>query len=266
MTCQMPMYLTTAMLLLVGLFSSTSWGGCKEESFARRLFLPRAFASESDAIVRYFGHNFFQIVTSRGTSIVTDPLAPGWYPPPALSADVVTIGREHMNHNWVPIVLGRPKVLRGLMHTDNGWDWRKVRTQVKDALIYSIPIYNVRRNGDTTKGAAFVFDLGLLCIVHLGDLSHKLSAELLRAIGKPDIALTPIGGGTTMDAETAREVIRQLEPKIAIPMHYRDDLSRVRRFASGFPVEYLPGNTLEISKSGLPAETQIVVLRYPGGP
>ena len=81
-----------------------------------------------------------------------------------------------------------------------------------------------------------MFDLGAWCIAHLGDLSHKLSPKLLKAIGKPDVVLTPIGGATTMDAETAQEVIRQLKPKLAIPMHYRDDLDRVRHFATGFPI------------------------------
>lgn len=253
--------------LLIALLPSVSWSGCKEESFTRRFFSsPKAYAAEFDATVKYFGHNFFQIITKRGTRIVTDPLAPGWYPPPNLSADVVTIGREHMNHNWIPLVGGRPRILRGLVGTDDGWDWRKIRTQINDALIYDVPIYNVRRGGDITKGAAFVFDLGVLCIVHLGDLSHKLSPKLLKAIGKPDVALTPIGGGTTMDAETAQEVIRQLNPKIAIPMHYRDDLDRVRRFVKGFPVKYLKGNALDISKTALPAKTEIVVMRYPGGP
>lgn len=256
-----------AILLLAVLLPSVGWGGCKEESFTRRfLSPPKAYAAESNATLKYFGHNFFQIVTPKGTKIVTDPLAPGWYPPPSLAAHVVTIGREHMNHNWVPIVGGRPMVLRGLKDTEDGWDWRKIRTQVKDALIYNVPIYNVRRNGDITKGAAFVFDLGVLCIVHLGDLSHELSPKLLKAIGKPDIVLVPIGGGTTMDADTAQKVIRQLNPKLAIPMHYRDDLDRVRRFAAGFPVKYLEKNVFEVSKAALPAKTEIVVMRYPGAP
>lgn len=254
-------------VLFIFLLPAAGWGGCKEESFTSRLLsLPRAYAAEADATLKYFGHNFFQIVTRRGTKIVTDPLAPGWYAPPNVAADVVTIGREHMNHNWVPIVRGRPRILRGLVDTEEGWDWRKIRTQVKDTLIYDVPIYNIRRNGDISKGAAFVFDLGTLCIAHLGDLSHKLSPKLLKAIGKPDVVLTPIGGGTTMDAATAQEVIRQLQPKIAIPMHYRDDLERVRSFAAGFPARYLKGNTLEISKAALPAKTEIVVMAYPGGP
>lgn len=258
---------TFAVLLLAGLCASKSWGGCKEESFAETLLNPApAHAAEADATIRYFGHNFFQIVTKRGTRIVTDPLAPGWYPPPALSADVVTVGREHMNHNWVPIVQGKPIVLRGLVDTGDGWEWRKIRRQVKDVLIHSVPIYNVRRRGGMIKGAAFVFDLGPLCIVHLGDLSHKLSAKLLRAIGKPDIALTPVGGATTMNADMAQKVVRELKPKIAIPMHYRDDLRRVLRFASWFPVRYLEGNSLDVSKAGLAAETEVIILRYPGGP
>ena len=240
-------------------------GACKEESFASRLFRP-AYAAAPDATLHYFGHSFFQLVTSRGTRVVMDPLAPGWYPTPEVSADVVTIGREHQNHNWFPIVRGRPMILRGLGETQLGYEWNPVRTTVKDVLIYSVPIYVSRPDGDLFKGAAFVFDIGRLCVAHLGDLGHKLTAKQLKQFGKVDVALVPIGGRTTMGAYTAREVVRQLKPKIAIPMHYRDNLERVRLFTEGFPTRTVPDGSLAISKAALPRKTEIVVLGYRGGP
>jgi len=251
-------------LLLVGLSAATSWGACKEESFAGRLFLPEAVAAEFDARIRYFGHNFFQIITKRGTRIVTDPLAPGWYPTPSLEANVITIGREHENHNWTPVVGGNPLILRGMNALED--DWRRVKTSVNEVTIESIPIYVRTPGGGLVKGAAFVFDLGRLCIAHLGDLGHKLSAKQVKSFGKVDIALVPIGGWTTMGPATARDVVQQLEPHIAIPMHYRDDMTRVKQFVRGFPTRMIANNTLTISKPALPAKSEMVVLRYPGGP
>ena len=240
-------------------------GACKEESFVSRLVRP-AYAATPDATLHYFGHSFFQLVTSRGTRIVMDPLAPGWYPTPDVSADAVTIGREHENHNWFPIVRGRPRLLRGLRETADGYEWNTIRTTVKDVLVSSVPIYVSRPYGGLFKGAAFVYDLGRLCVAHLGDLSHELTPRQLKRFGKLDVALVPIGGRTTMGPHTARHVVRQLKPKVAIPMHYRDDLGRVRTFTEGFPTRTVPDGSLAISKAALPRNTEIVVLGYRGGP
>lgn len=248
-------------LLAVSLLPAIAWPACRQENLASRLITP-AYAASVDATINYFGHNFFQIITSKGTSIVADPLAPGMYPDPQVSADVVTIGREHMNHNYVPIIRGKPRVLRGLR--DFGTDWNQIRINIKDVFIYDVPIYQNGYDASSVKGAAFVFDLGKLCIAHLGDLGHELTAKQLEWIGKVDIALTPISGRWTMGPNTARAVIKQLNPKIAVPMHHRDNMHLVRMFAEGFPVRYFDTNTLRVSKSDLPSSTEIVVLTPPG--
>jgi L-ascorbate metabolism protein UlaG (beta-lactamase superfamily) len=212
-------------------------------------------------VIQYFGHNFFQITTRQDTQIVTDPLAPGRYPTPSVAPHVVTVGREHPNHNYVQLVQGNPLILRGLAH--HGAEWNRVRTHVREVLIYNVPIY---QNGfaGALKGAAFVFDLDTLCIVHLGDLSHPLTPELLQQIGHVDVALIPIGGTYTMGPETAREVLRQLNPKLAIPMHYRDNLTLVKAFVQGIPTRHVDSDTLQVSKSALPSSTEIIVLRPKG--
>jgi L-ascorbate metabolism protein UlaG (beta-lactamase superfamily) len=216
-----------------------------------------AHAAEADATIQYFGHNFFQITTSQGTRLVTDPLRPGWYPTPTLHPHVVTVGREHPHHNYVQLAQGNPIILRGLAQA--GAEWQRIRTQVREVLIFNVPIY---QNGfvGALKGAAFVFDLGALCIVHLGDLSHRLTAEQLQEIGRVDVALIPIDGTYTMDPETARAVLQQLSPKLAIPMHYRDDQARVEAFTRGLPTRRLAQDTLLVSKALLPVATEIVVL------
>ncbi|HEX9878994.1 MAG TPA: MBL fold metallo-hydrolase [Candidatus Binatia bacterium] len=231
---------------------------CREINVARGFPSP-AYAAEFDATMRYLGHNFFHITTSKGTELATDPLGPGWYPDPHVSAHVVTVGREHFNHNYVEILRGNPMVLRGL--NQFGDDWNRVSVNVREVFIYNIPLYQNGADGGYLKGAAFVFDLGSLCIAHLGDLSHPLTPQQIKLIGKIDIALTPIGGRFTMAPETAREVVAQLKPKIAIPMHYRDDLRRVEEFGEGYRVRYLDTDSIPVSKASLPSSTEIVVLR-----
>jgi L-ascorbate metabolism protein UlaG (beta-lactamase superfamily) len=103
-----------------------------------------------------------------------------------------------------------------------------------------------------------------LCIVHLGDLSHTLTPEQIQQIGRVDIALVPIGGVYTMGPETAREVLQQLQPKIAIPMHYRNNFALVDTFIQGLPTRRLESDTLLVSKRSLPIAMEIVVLRPMG--
>jgi L-ascorbate metabolism protein UlaG (beta-lactamase superfamily) len=242
------------------------WGAARAEAACRDLHVSRrltpvAWEAEGDAVIQYFGHNFFQITTRHGTKIVTDPLAPGRYPTPYVEPHVVTVGREHPNHNYVQLAHGTPLILRGLAHF--GAEWNQVNTQVREVSIFNMPIY---QNGvaGAVKGAAFVFDLGPLCILHLGDLSHALTAEQLQQIQRVDVALMPIDGIYTMGPDLARDVLQQLKPKLAIPMHYRDNLALVEAFARGLPTRHLASDTLVVTQASLPAETEVIVLRPKG--
>jgi L-ascorbate metabolism protein UlaG (beta-lactamase superfamily) len=250
-----------AFVILTCFGVSTGRASCRDPDVARGFFTT-AHAAQPDALIEYFGHNFFQITSKTGTKIITDPLAPGMHPTPVVTPHVVTVGREHPNHNYVELARGNPVILRGL--GSYGAEWNKISTTVRDVLIYTVPVYQ-QQFGNALKGAAFVFDLGQLCIVHLGDLSHKLTPEQIKAFGKVDVAMIPIGGTFTMPPSTAREVLEQLKPKIAIPMHYREDLSLLGMFLTGLRSRRLPNHTLAVSKSALPLPTEIVVLTPFGG-
>ncbi|MDH3443808.1 MAG: MBL fold metallo-hydrolase [Deltaproteobacteria bacterium] len=243
-------------------FSSHAQPACRDLDVARRGFGSLAYAATVDATIQYFGHNFFLITTSKGTRIVTDPLGPGWYPTPDIVGDIVTVGKEQFNHNAVHIVQGSPLVLRGLK--DFGAGWNTVSMSFKDIYIYNVPIHQNSEFIERIHGSAFVFDLGPLCIAHLGDLSQKLNEQQIKAFGKVDVALTPIGGRRTMGPDLAREVLTQLKPKIAIPMHYRDNFYQVKQFTAGLKTQFLKGDTLAVSKDGLPAALEIRVLQHHG--
>jgi L-ascorbate metabolism protein UlaG (beta-lactamase superfamily) len=237
-------------------------GACRDLDVARRSFSSLAHAASVDATIQYFGHNFFLITSAKGTRIAADPLGPGWYPNPNIAADVVTVGKETFNHNAVHIVRGNPLVLRGLR--DHGSGWNTVATTVKEIYIYNVPIHQNAAYIERIHGAAFVFDLGTLCIAHLGDLSQKLNEQQIKAFGKIDVALTPIGGGATMGPDLARDVLAQLKPKIAIPMHYRDNNYLVRQFTSSLKTQLIRSDALSVSKDALPVSTEARVLQPRG--
>jgi len=57
----------------------------------------------------------------------------------------------------------------------------------------------------------------------LGNICEKLSDEQLENLGVLDILILPIGGnGYTLDATGAASLVRAINPKIVIPIHYAD--------------------------------------------
>ncbi|UCD78340.1 MAG: MBL fold metallo-hydrolase [Desulfobacterales bacterium] len=210
--------------------------------------------------VRWFGHSFFQITSSSGTKIITDPFGPMGFPMPEVWPHVVTVGREHGNHNNVGLAKGQPIVLRGLK--EGTIEWNDVNITFRDALIYNVPIHQrgYMELEVSLKGAAFVFEVDGMCILHAGDISQPFNEDQLQFVGHIDVLLVPIGGRYSAGPEEAKEIIHQLGPKIAVPMHYYNDESILRRFLDGpYQARLLQANTFSVSKDTLPLNTEIIV-------
>ena len=95
-----------------------------------------------------------------------------------------------------------------------------------------------------------------------------MTAEQVAEINGVDILLVPVGGVSTIDAVQAAQIVRQLEPKIVIPMHYKTDaikreLETADRFLKEMGVkEAIPQPKLAVNKNSLPLTMQVVILSY----
>jgi hypothetical protein len=217
-------------------------------------------AAASDFVdIKWYGHAFFQITSSSGTKIITDPFRYMGYPMPEVWPDVVTVGKETRNHSNVGLAKGDPIILRGFKSW--GSEWNVINRLIRDVLIYNVPIH-MRAAYDYIKGSAFVFEVDGLCICHTGDLGEPFNEDQLDLIGHVDILLVPIGGSYTMGAESAKKVVEQLKPKIAVPMHYYQDTMALRRFLDGpHRARFLKTDTFSVSKDTLPPVTEIFIPR-----
>ncbi len=252
-----------SLLFLSSLFSSPGQAACRNPNIAgdEDPFL-RWVANSGTIEIKWFGHSFFQITSGEGTKIITDPFGNMGYPMPEVWPHVVTVGKETGNHNNVSLAKGDPLVLRGL----KPWsvDWNQINTTFRDVLIYNVPIHQrgFYRPEGFTKGSAFVFEMDGLCICHAGDIGEPFNEDQLDLIGHVDILLVPIGGVSTMGPENAKKVIEQLKPKIAVPMHYYNDLFSVKRFTDGPYKVWSPNaNQFTVSKDTLPPTTEIFLLK-----
>jgi L-ascorbate metabolism protein UlaG (beta-lactamase superfamily) len=250
------------LLMLITAWPARAFGFCHELEVVQGNFLRVAATSSAPILIEWMGHSTFQITSSKGTRILTDPHGAFDLPHPTLPQHIVTTSHQHAPHNSVGMAPGNPVVLEGLTRT--GEDWNKIYTIIRDVSVYTVPAFHDKSRGmQRGKNAIFVFRLDDICIAHLGDLGHLLTPEQLKMLGKIDILLVPVAGGFyTVTASEAREVTKQVNPKIAIPMHYWWEAA-VEEFTQDMPrVKIMNSPVLKISKADLPQPPEIVVLPF----
>ena len=191
--------------------------------------------------------------------IVTDPYDELMgYPMPELTADIVIVSHWHHDHNNVAAVEGEPEVVTGAgEHLCKGLRFLGVAT-------YHDTSRGAERGGNTI----FLFDVDELRLCHLGDLGHILDESQVKSVREKDldILFIPVGGVFTLDAGGANEVLGQLNPKIAVPMHYKTPPLRLgvqneSRFLEG-KRRVRREKQLLLHKKDLPEELEIVVLDW----
>jgi L-ascorbate metabolism protein UlaG (beta-lactamase superfamily) len=138
-------------------------------------------------------------------------------------------------------------------------------------FITGLELRGERKRGKTAQEGArntvFLFEFEDLTVCHLGDLDHVPSqAQVEEALDAVDVLLIPVGGGESLNAAQAAEVVSLLEPRVVIPMHYKVKgltvkLDAVDKFLKEMGLDAMqPQEVLKLSHSGLPEETQIVLL------
>jgi L-ascorbate metabolism protein UlaG (beta-lactamase superfamily) len=248
--------------LLVWLSGWESEAACRNPNIVEENPSVVPAAASGFVEIKWFGHSFFQITSSSGTKIITDPFGAMGFPMPEVWPHVVTIGREHGNHNNAGLAKGSPIILRGLKEGAN--DWTQINTTFRDVLIYNVPVHQRGFPGyeGSMRGSAFIFEVDGLCICHSGDVSEPFNEDQLELIGHVDILLQVIGGVYTAGPENAKKIVEQLKPKIVVPMHFWYSANVLERFTNGpFRAKMVNGNTFTVSKDTLPNVPEIYVLK-----
>jgi L-ascorbate metabolism protein UlaG (beta-lactamase superfamily) len=140
-----------------------------------------------------------------------------------------------------------------------------------DVRVRNVPT-NIRNSfagpeGGQYGNSIFVFEIGGLCIAHLGHLHHTLTTQQLAQIGQMDVVLIPVDGSYTLDTPGMLEVLNAMKPRIVIPMHYfsRYSLNQfIEAIKTTHEIVQNPTATVVISKDQIPAKPRLMVLP-PGG-
>lgn len=208
----------------------------------------------------YAGHSTFVIESPQGVRIATDYNDYIRVPLPTIA----TMNRAHDTHFSDQPNPAIPHVLRGWAASNTP---ARHNLQVQDVHVRNVPT-NIRFwSGDGTDrhgNSIFIFQVGSLCIAHLGHLHHTLTPQQLEDVGRVDVVLVPVDGSFTLDLDGMMEVLQALKAPLIVPIHYFSQLT-LQRFldrakSQSWTVETAQDPSLVLSRATLPSGTKILVL------
>ena len=211
--------------------------------------------------ITWYGHSCFRLTERNFATVVTDPYDNKTigYDSLKLKAEIVTVSHDAPGHNHSDAVKGTTHVLTGPGEFEIGGVFiTAVQTDAGTG----------KKKDKTSRNTLYTFDYDGITVAHLGDLKTIPSQAEIEALGSVNVALIPVGGGSSLNAAKAAEVVSLLEPNLVVPMHYAtpdaklslDSLNKFLKEMGLNKVEAQP--SLKVTRSGLPEETHVMVLEY----
>lgn len=209
----------------------------------------------------WHGHSFFEIHTKE-VKVILDPFSEkiGLKIPKNPKGDILLISHSHPGHSNKLAVAGEYFLIE-----------EPGEYEIKNVFIEAIESYHDPKEGkERGKNLIFLVEIEGLRICHFGDFGQKeLNDEQKRRIGNLDILLLPVGGISTIGPKEAIKIIKEIEPKIVIPMHYflpslKFKLERVEEFLKLMGVKKItPLEKFKVKKGEIfGEETNIILLKH----
>jgi len=208
--------------------------------------------------ISWLGHSCFKL-KGRQATVITDPYSPDLgYSLGKPTAHIVTVSHQHPGHSYIQDIGGEPRLVTG-----------PGEYEINGILITGIAAFHDRERGQNRgKNTVYLMEIDEVSVCHLGDLGHVLNDEQVEEIDDVDVLLIPVGGVSTINASVAAEIVRQVEPKAVIPMHYKTEaisreLESVDKFLKEIGVKEINSQPkLSFTRSSLPISTQVFLLDY----
>jgi L-ascorbate metabolism protein UlaG (beta-lactamase superfamily) len=212
--------------------------------------------------ITWYGHSCFRLTERNFVTVVTDPYDNKvvGYDPLKLKAEIVTVSHNASGHNNSDAVKGTTNVLTGPGEFEIG-----------GVFITAVQTDSGKKSKDKVRNTVYVFDYDGITVAHLGDLQQIPTQSEIELLGTVNVALVPVGGGNSLNAAKAAEVVSMLEPNLVIPMHYftpdsKIKLDEINKFIKEMGLSKQDAQpSLKVSRSSLPDETHVIVLDYQKG-
>ena len=203
--------------------------------------------------LEFLGHSGFLIESKEGKTIAIDPynLSDN---ASKKKADLILITHDHYDHCSIKDIVKLSKAgtiivvpadAQSKITRVEGVEMQII--EIGDKLefggikVEALPAYNIESDFHPKRDGCmgFLIKIGTCAIYHSGDTDKIPEMERLTGHGKHGsefVALLPVSGQVTMDAEQAVEVASLLSPDLVIPMHYgagvAGSLEDAQRFVS----------------------------------
>jgi L-ascorbate metabolism protein UlaG (beta-lactamase superfamily) len=193
-------------------------------------------------------------------TVITDPYDHDsvGFTPLKLRGEIVTVSHDAPGHNFITSVKGRMRVIAGPGEFEIGGVFiTGVQTNRKS-----------KSSKNEMRNTLYVIDYDGITVAHLGDLQRVPSQTEIETLGGVNVVLVPVGGGKSLNASKAAEIVSLLDPGIVIPMHYHVPESNLKlaplnRFLKEMGVGKVePIPSLKITRTSVPSEARVVVLDY----
>jgi L-ascorbate metabolism protein UlaG (beta-lactamase superfamily) len=206
--------------------------------------------------ITWLGYSSFRL-KGKNTTVITDPFPPDLgYAIDKQKADLITVSHNHPNHSHTAGVAGEPRII-----------FRPGEYEISGVLIIGLSTFHDAEGGAVLgKNTVFAIEVDDVTVCHLGDLGSPLTSAQVEELGNVDVLLVPVGGGPTITASQAAALIRSMEPKIVIPMHYKTltltkELDPVDKFLKEMGLaEVVTQPKINVTRATLPPTTQVMVL------
>lgn len=178
--------------------------------------------------IYYYGHSCFKIeakkesreaVGKETVTILIDPFDERvGLKPPKGDFDLVLTSHKHHDHSAIK------NLNPGFFLIDGPGEYT-----YKGIDVHGIATFHDDKNG-TERGENTIYLLTAegVHLLFLGDLGHGLSEELIEEIGAVNVLFVPVGDGKyTLDLNGVKELIKEIDPSIVVPMHYAMEGSKV---------------------------------------
>ena len=217
--------------------------------------------------IRFYAHASFRLEADE-LSVITDPYTPGpqhsGFDPIDEPADVVIMSSATDDFHSDPShVRGDPTVVNALELPPEGADVRGLHIRPFPAM--ESMTFDFGRDPDAN--ALYLFTLGGLRVLHMGDIGNPVPQEHLDALrGNVDLLFALTGAHATIALDDLDAAIDAIDPRVVIPMHYfsprgRLDIEPVDAFLARHPADFITrvgGSELELTPESLPTEAQHV--------
>ena len=95
--------------------------------------------------------------------------------------------------------------------------------EINDVSVSGIPAGRLIDYDGSLQSTMYKIAFPDLTVAVIGHVATPLSDEQLESLGVIDVLVVPVGGGGyTLDAHHAVEVVHKIDPKVVIPTHYAD--------------------------------------------